>query len=94
MTGIKLALGSAVLSAAGITTVDAIEKAGNAGEWLSKLPATAMLGVALIVSLMTGGYIIVQLFQRGMKLLEANIAMMQRVCDAIQKCEDRNRGIH
>ncbi len=89
MTGLKVAFLSASASAVGLvgtTATDVVET----GVRLSELPAVAMLGVALIVSLMTGYYLIRMMFGRLFKAMEQMTTALQRVADMMENCRAKN----
>ena len=79
MTGIKIALLGSYLSAgvstAGIVAGDALREAGATGRMLAQQDSATLLGIALVVSLIVGGYLTYFALNKMLTVLDKVIAV-------------------
>ena len=79
MTGIKIALVTSYLTAGASTTGlvqgDILREAGETGKMLAQQDASALLGIALVISLLVGGYLTYFALNKMLAVLDKVIAV-------------------
>ena len=94
MTGLKTALGLTMLSSAGITVGQvAPAVAIDFGEKVSKMSGPVLQGVITVSAIWAVIYVLRFASDRLLPILEKATVALERVAEALNRCEDRQKRI-